>query len=128
MGYVSLSKVESVMKLCPFVDMAMVYGRTGAKNVVALIMPQKPAVLEYAEASGIQGSFAELCANAAVIKEVSKACLKECKAGGLLAFEIPAALSLVAGPDDSPAWSPDNGLLTSTLKLKRPLIAREFAA
>merc|ERR1711976_163184 len=108
--------------------MPMVYGRTGAKSVIALVMPQKPAIMEFAEQKGLTGEFQELCKNKDVIAEVSTSILKKCKAGGLVAFEIPSAIALVCAADGSPAWTPENDLLTSTLKLKRPVIAKAFAA
>jgi len=126
--YVSLSKVESLLKLSPYVDMPMAYGRTGAKSIIALICPQKPAVMAFAEKKGLEGDFPALCKNAEVIKEVAGSCLKECKAGGLNAFEIPSAIALVCAADGSPAWTPENDFLTSTMKLKRPIVAKGFAA
>ena len=39
--YVSLSKVEACSKRSPMVELHMVYGRTGAKIVVALICPKE---------------------------------------------------------------------------------------
>lgn len=124
----SLSKVEALLKLSPYVEMPMVYGRTGAKSVIALVCPQKPAIMDFASTNGLTGTFGELCKNPVIIAEVSKSCVKQCKAGGLNGFEIPTALSLLVGPDGGPAWSPENEMLTTTLKLKRPIIAKAFAA
>ena len=42
--YVSLSKVESFIRLSPHGEFPMVYGRTGAKTVIALIGPKKFAI------------------------------------------------------------------------------------
>jgi len=126
--YVSLGKVESLLKLSPYVDMPMAYGRTGAKSIIALISPQKRAVMDFAEKQGIEGDLPALCKHEAVIKEVAGSCLKECKGGGLVAFEIPSAIALVCAEDGAPAWSPENDFLTTTMKLKRPIIARAFAA
>merc|ERR1711933_680129 len=103
--YVSLSKVESRLKLSSYVEMPMVYGRTGAKSVIALICPQMPAVMDFAASKGIEGDFQALCKNDAVLTEVSKSCLKECKSGGLNAFEIPSAIALVCATDGTPAWT-----------------------
>ena len=125
--YVALSKVESLLKLSEYVEMPMVYGRTGADKVVAIVCPQKPAVLALGASLGLGDDFVELCAHPAVVAEVSKSCLAQCKAGGLAGFEIPGALALAVAPDGTPAWTPDNGLLTDTMKLKRPLIAKACA-
>ena len=69
-----------------------------------------------------------LCKDEKVIAEVSGALKAQCKKGGLLPFETPSAYALVCAPDGMPAWTPDNDLLTSTMKLKRPIIAKTHAA
>jgi len=126
--YVSLSKVEALVKLSPMVEIPMVYGRTGAKSVIALICPKKFQIERIAKDKGVEGSFDELCKHPEVIAEVSKSCLKECKAGGLLGFELPSAIALCCTPTGDPAWTPENEMLTTTMKLKRPVIAKAFNA
>jgi long-subunit acyl-CoA synthetase (AMP-forming) len=128
--YVSLGKVESILKLCGYVEMPMAYGKTGAKNIIALIAPVPGAIVKFAREQKLDDAddVYKLCKNPQVITEVSKACLKECKAGGLNGFEIPAAIALCSAPDGTAAWTPENDLLTSTMKLKRPPIAKAFAA
>lgn len=124
--YVSLSKVEAQLKLSTYVEMSMVYGRTGAKSVIALICPKKFAIEKVAKDNSIDGTFDELCKNPVVVDAVSKDCLAKCKAGGLHGFEFPSAISLCATPTGEPAWTPDNEMLTTTMKLKRPIIAQKF--
>ena len=50
--YVALSKVEAALKLCPYVEMPMAYGATGKASIIAIIMPMKPNVLDFAKAKG----------------------------------------------------------------------------
>jgi len=129
--YVSLSKVESFVKLAGPVEFPMVYGRTGAKTVIALICPKKFAIEAIAKEKGIEvvaGKFDELCKHEAIVDEVTKAVLKECKAGGLHGFETPSAIVLCATPSAEPAWTPENEMLTTTMKLKRPVVAKAFEA
>merc|ERR1712060_255316 len=126
--YVSLSKVESFLKLAPQVEFPMVYGRTGAKSVIALICPKKFAIEAIAKEKGITGAFDELCKHPAVVEEVTKSCLKACKDGKLLGFETPSAIVLCATKNGEPAWTPENDMLTTTMKLKRPVIAKAFDA
>merc|ERR1719424_2460643 len=52
--YVALSKVEAALKLCEFVDMPMVYGKTGGSYPVALICPQKARILALGKELGIK--------------------------------------------------------------------------
>jgi len=126
--YVALSKVEAALKLCPFTEMPMAYGKTGATGIIALICPQKPAILDLAKRQGLGDDFVALCKHPNVVAAVSKELSGFCKKGGLLPFETPTAYVLVVAPDGTPAWTPDNDLLTSTMKLKRPLIAKAHAA
>ena len=126
--YVALSKVEAALKLCPYVEMPMAYGATGKASIIAIIMPMKPNVLDFAKAKGLGGDFAALCTHPDVIAEVGIQCKAFCKQGGLLGFETPTAYALVCDAEGGPAWTPDNDMLTSTMKLKRPIIARAHAA
>merc|ERR1711924_341679 len=91
-------------------------------------MSSEAVVMKYADTKGIQGGFCALCKHEDIISEVAKSCLQSCKDGGLLPFEIPSALALVCAEDGSSAWTPENGLLTSTMKLKRPAIAKAYSA
>jgi len=132
--YVALSKVEACLKLCPYTEMPMAYGKTGAAGIIALIAPQKPAILDFAKAKGLGDDFVALCKHPDVVAEVSTALKGFCKKGGLLPFETPSAFALVVAEDGSPAWTPEDGpdgspaCLTSTMKLKRPIIAKKHAA
>ena len=106
----------------------MAYGATGKASIIAIIMPMKPNVLDFAKAKGLGGDFAALCTHPDVIAEVGNQCKAFCKQGGLLGFETPTAYALVCDAEGGPAWTPDNDMLTSTMKLKRPIIARAHAA
>jgi len=126
--YVSLSKVEALAKLSPYCEIPMAYGKTGAKGIIMLIVPKKAAVDKFAKDKNltISGNYDEIAAKKEFVDEVSKSVLAECKKGGLNSFELPLATGLCTAPDGLPAWTPDNDLLTTTMKLKRPTIARAF--
>lgn len=128
--YVSLSKVESLIKLSPYVEMPMAYGRTGAKGIIALVLPKKPVIDNFAQEYGVQinGNYAEAVKNPKIIEAVTKSVIEICRQGGLNGFEIPTACALCIAVDGTPAWTPENDNLTTTMKLKRPIIAKNFAA
>merc|ERR1712127_1162198 len=69
--YVALSKVESAVKLSPYVDIPMVYGKTGGEYPIALMCIIDGAIKKFAEDNGIVGSVADLCKNEQVIAEVT---------------------------------------------------------
>lgn len=121
--YVALTKVEAALKLCEYVDMPMVYGKTGGEWPIALICPQKPRILELAQSLGVQGEYDALCKDPKIIAEVSKACTAQCKGSKLVEFEIPKKYALI-----SELWTPENDLLTAAMKLKRPLIVEKCKA
>jgi len=127
--YVSLSKVEALVKLSQYIEMPMAYGKTGAKNIMILAIPKKGAVDKFASENNLtipSGGYAEIIKKDKFIQEVTKSVLEACKP--LAGFEKPAAVGLCIAADGTPAWTPDNDNLTTTMKLKRPVIVRNFQA
>jgi long-subunit acyl-CoA synthetase (AMP-forming) len=120
--YVALTKVEAALKLCEFVDMPMVYGKTGGEWPIALLCPQVNRLKQLAnELTNVNGEDVPgLCQNPQVVECVTKACKALCKQQGLAEFEIPKKFALIAD-----AWTPENDMLTAAMKLKRPLIAEK---
>lgn len=121
--YVALTKVEAALKLCRYVDMPMVYGKTGGAYPVALICPQKKSILELGSELGLGSDFEALCQDPQVVEKVTAACNDQCKQAKLVAFEFPSKYALV-----SELWTPENDLLTAAMKLKRPIIAAKHKA
>merc|ERR1740121_1515405 len=101
----------------------MVYARTGASHPVALLCCQRQPVLALTEEMPLKGkTWPELCAEPEVIKRVSEACRASCKEQKLADFETPKAFAMVAE-----LWTPQNGLLTDAMKLKRTAIVEAHA-
>ena len=127
--YVALSKVESALKTSPYVEVPIVVGRQGADRVVALVQPQRPPLVALAKSLGIASSDAvALCREPKVVAAVYASCVGECKTAKLGTFETPAGIALVVdGGDSGPAFTPENGMLTDTMKPKRPLINATYA-
>jgi len=127
--YVSLSKVEACLKLSPYVELCMVYGKTGGDFAVALLCVLEAPIKKFAEEQGIkEESMEELCKNKAVIDEVSASCKAKCSDSRLVDFEIPKKYTLIAPVDGLAAWTPENDLLTAAMKLKRPAIGKAHSA
>merc|ERR1712183_476548 len=91
--------------------------------------PKKAAGEKFAKDKNLtlSGNYDETAAKKEFVDEVSKSVLAECKKGGLNSFELPLATGLCVAPDGMPAWTPDSGNLTTTMKLKRPTIASSYA-
>ncbi|PUZ46602.1 hypothetical protein GQ55_7G093400 [Panicum hallii var. hallii] len=120
--YVSLGKVESALTTSNYVVSIMVYADPFHNYCVALVVPAHQALEKWAQDSGINyKEFEELCQNDQAIKEVQQSLSKAAKAARLEKFEIPAKILLLPEP-----WTPESGLVTAALKLKREQIKSKF--
>ncbi|CAN6195341.1 unnamed protein product [Urochloa humidicola] len=120
--YVSLGKVESALTTSNYVDNIMVYADPFHNYCVALVVPAHQALEKWAQSSGINyKDIEELCKNDQAIKEVQLSLSKAAKAARLEKFEIPAKILLLPEP-----WTPESGLVTAALKLKREQIKTKF--
>jgi len=113
--YVSLGKVESLLKLHPAVDNVCVFARPTETYCVALVIPAQ-AWLEQAALRLGRGALdrEEACLDRAIVQDLTKALFEHGLSQKLQKFEIPLRLHLVAEP-----WTPESGLITAAFKLKR---------
>ncbi|KAG8378268.1 hypothetical protein BUALT_Bualt08G0119900 [Buddleja alternifolia] len=120
--YVSLGKVEAALIVSPYVDNIMMHADSFHSYCVALVVAAQAALEAWASKQGITYSnFSELCEKEETLKEVSSSLLKAAKAAKLEKFETPAKIKLL-----SEAWTPESGLVTAALKLKREVIRKNF--
>ncbi|KAJ1697817.1 hypothetical protein LUZ63_006329 [Rhynchospora breviuscula] len=120
--YVSLGKVESVLATSNYVANIMVYANSFNSYCVALVVPARQELERWAANAGIAyKDFEELCENEKAINEVQQSLLEAAKAGKLDKFEIPAKIKLLPDP-----WTPESGLVTAALKIKRETIKAKF--
>ncbi|NP_001151931.2 Long chain acyl-CoA synthetase 8 [Zea mays] len=120
--YVSLGKVESALATSSYVESIMVYADPFHNYCVALVVPVRQALEKWAQNSGINcEGFEELCQNGQAVKEVQQSLSKAAKAARLERFEVPAKIELLPEP-----WTPESGLVTAALKLKREQIKAKF--
>ncbi|UYV71184.1 ACSL4 [Cordylochernes scorpioides] len=108
--YVALGQVESRLKSCPEVD-NMCVSAAAQNRLLALVVPNYE-VLKQRFGSG--RSLGDMCRDPAVVRYISSMLREHGLMSGLNSREIPADCRLVA--DD---WTPDSGLVTAALKLKR---------
>ncbi|KAL0732975.1 hypothetical protein Bca4012_009185 [Brassica carinata] len=120
--YVSLGKVEAALGSSNYVDNVMVHADPINSYCVALVVPSRGALEKWAEGAGVKYSdFSELCENGEAVKEVQQSLTKAAKAAKLDKFEIPAKIKLLPEP-----WTPESGLVTAALKIKREQIKAKF--
>jgi len=113
--YVAAEKIENVMSRSSFVAMSFVYGDSLQSKLVAIVVPDQEYMEGWATKNGFSAkSFTELCNDPGIVKTVLDDMTKQGKLAKLKGFEFPKAIYLESDP-----FSPENGLLTPTFKLKR---------
>ncbi|URE33690.1 AMP-binding enzyme [Musa troglodytarum] len=121
--YVSLGKVESALIVSPYVDNIMLHADPFHNFCVALVVAARHALEEWALKQGLSYSdFSDLCQKEETVKEVHGSLIKAAKQAKLEKFETPAKIKLLPEP-----WTPESGLVTAALKLKREVIRKAFA-
>ena len=112
--YVSLGKVESILKIHSIIDNICVCARPSESFTVALIVPDENKLKILASELLINQdiSFEDMCMDYKVIAEVLRQVTAHGLQMGCEKFEIPKAITLI--PE---VWTPDSGLVTAAMKL-----------
>ncbi|VFQ89426.1 unnamed protein product [Cuscuta campestris] len=120
--YISLGKVETVLRASKYVDNILVHADPFHSYCVALIVPSHRVLIDWADDYEIQfTSFSDLCDEIEVVKEILHSLHEIGKVAGMERSEIPARIKLLPHP-----WTPESGLVTLALKLKREKIMAYF--
>ncbi|XP_014784334.1 long-chain-fatty-acid--CoA ligase 4 [Octopus bimaculoides] len=120
--YVSLSKVETILKMSSLVDQICVYANSFHNFIVCLIVPNQKNLCKVASEIGLNGmNFKDLCKEPKLLKEVQKIIHDFGIKSSLERCEIPTKICLC--PD---SWMPDSGLVTDAFKLKRKNLEEKF--
>jgi long-chain acyl-CoA synthetase len=117
--YVMPTPLEEQLKLSPYISSIMLYGANHAHNV-ALVVPNLPAIREWAEHAGVTLGE-DLAHDEAVIGLIREEL--EHRSADLRPFERPRSFLLIT--DD---FTAENGLLTPTLKLRRQNVLGRYGA
>ncbi|XP_023138989.2 long-chain-fatty-acid--CoA ligase 3a [Amphiprion ocellaris] len=112
--YVSLGKVEAMLKNCPLIDNICAYANSDEIYVIGFVVPNQKHLLALADQYGIRGSWEELCNSKAMEELVLKVITEAALTAQLERFEIPRKICLSPEP-----WTPETGLVTDAFKLKR---------
>lgn len=118
--YVFPVDIEEAIKLSMFIDSAMVHGANKPFNVVVLV-PDWPVVLPWASAQGLPEDPETLVTEPKLIALIESEIQKACR--DMAGYEVPKEMLLLSEP-----FSPENGILTPTLKLKRRAVHSAFGA
>ena len=123
--YVSLNKVESIIKLLSYIDNCCLVADSYKSNCVLLACANVKRIKDYIKEENDENVenpdkltseqvFDYLEKNTKLVQKLTKEMEDHCRQHGLERFEIPTRISFVRE-----SWVPDSGLVTDSLKLKR---------
>ncbi|XP_076837411.1 long-chain-fatty-acid--CoA ligase 3b [Brachyhypopomus gauderio] len=112
--YVSLGKVEAVLKNCPLIDNICAYAKSDQSYVIGFVVPNQKRLQALAVQKQVCGSWEEICNHPEMEREVIRIITEAALTAKLERFEIPKKIRLSAE-----AWTPETGLVTDAFKLKR---------
>ncbi|NXK29872.1 ACSL1 ligase, partial [Piprites chloris] len=119
--YIAPEKIENVYLRCEALAQVFVHGESLQAFLVAIVVPDPDTLHNWAKKKGIEGSYQELCKNKEVKKYILEDMVRIGKESGLKSFEQVKDIVL-----HTEMFSIENGLLTPTLKAKRPELRKYF--
>ncbi|KAG8050624.1 hypothetical protein GUJ93_ZPchr0009g1047 [Zizania palustris] len=120
--YVSPGKVEAALIVSPYVENIMIHADPFHSYCVVLVVAAHSELETWALQQGvIYTDFADLCQKPEAVEQVLGSLSKAAKQARLEKFEIPAKIKLIPEP-----WTPESGLVTAALKLKREVIRKTY--
>jgi len=117
---VSPQRIEGILTMEPEIAQAMVYGDKHP-HLVGLLVPDAEWLAQWAAAAGKTGALKELAGDAALAEALAQ--VVERVNRGLSQIEKVRRFAVAEAP-----FTPDNGLLTPTLKIRRHKIKEVYGA
>ncbi|XP_063985043.1 long-chain-fatty-acid--CoA ligase 5 isoform X1 [Diachasmimorpha longicaudata] len=119
--YIVPEKIENIYIRSQYVHQVFVHGESLKSCVVAIVVPDVDVIKCWALENSIPGTLSVLCANPEVKRLIHDDMVSWGKEAGLRSFEQVKDIYLHPDP-----FSVQNGLLTPTLKTKRPQLKAYF--
>nr|XP_058157338.1 long-chain-fatty-acid--CoA ligase 1 isoform X7 [Dasypus novemcinctus] len=119
--YIAPEKIENIYLRSEPVAQVFVHGESLQAFLIAIVVPDVDTLSHWAQKRGFEGSFDELCRNKDLKKVILEDMVRIGKEAGLKSFEQVKGIAL--HPE---LFSVDNGLLTPTMKAKRPELRNYF--
>ncbi|KAL1198038.1 Long chain acyl-CoA synthetase 7, peroxisomal [Cardamine amara subsp. amara] len=121
--YIAPEKIENVYTKCRFVSQCFIYGDSFNSSLVAIVSVDPDVMKHWAASEGIKyENLGQLCNEPRVRKAVLTEMDNVGREAQLRGFEFAKAVTLV--PEQ---FTLENGLLTPTLKIKRPQAKAYYA-
>ena len=128
--FVAPDKVQIILVNSKYINQIFLDGESQYSFAVALIYPELNECIKFLKENKKMGdidynkiSYKDLCGNKIMEDEIVKDCDIVGRRSGLKGFELPKKISIIDEP-----FSPKNGLMTSTLKLKSKIIKNKYNA
>uniref|UniRef100_A0A8C5ANW0 long-chain-fatty-acid--CoA ligase n=1 Tax=Gadus morhua TaxID=8049 RepID=A0A8C5ANW0_GADMO len=119
--YVSLGKVESVLKNCSLIDNICAYANSDQNYVISFVVPNQKQLTALAMQRGIVGNWEEICTHPDMERHVLNEIKKVAASIKMQRFETPMKVHLSPEP-----WTPETGLVTDAFKLKRKELKNHY--
>ncbi|XP_025974009.2 long-chain-fatty-acid--CoA ligase 6 isoform X1 [Dromaius novaehollandiae] len=119
--YIAPEKIENIYIRSDPVAQIYVHGDSLQAFLVGIVVPDSEVMPGWAKKRGFDGAYAELCRNKEVQQAIMEDMVRLGKESGLHSFEQVKAIYI-----HSDMFSVQNGLLTPTLKAKRPELRDYF--
>ncbi|XP_019865427.1 long-chain-fatty-acid--CoA ligase 1 isoform X2 [Aethina tumida] len=119
--YIVPEKIENIYIRSQYVSQVFVHGESLKSCIIAIVVPDVDVIKCWASENGISGTFSVLCNHPEVKQLILDDMITKGKDAGLKSFEQVKDIYLHPDP-----FSVQNGLLTPTLKSKRPEIKSYF--
>ena len=116
--YVAVERVENILTGCPLIAQVFVHGDSTRDSLVAIVVPDEDAVKQADLPIGQEG-IEHL--HSRIMEQIASAS----RTGSLHGFETVKAV-WVEPPTPASLWTPENGLVTPTFKLKRQALVSKF--
>lgn len=119
--YVAVENLENTYSRCPLITSIWVYGNSFESFLVAVVVPDKKALEDWAENHNVTGDFKSLCDNLKARKYILDELNNTGQNHQLKGFERLKAVHLDPNPFDI-----ERDLVTPTFKLKRPQLLKYY--
>ena len=126
--YVAPDKVQLILVNSKYVNQIFLDGESQYSFAVALVYPEINECIKFLKENKKLGdidydkiNYDDLCGIKIIEEEIVKDCDKIGRKSGLKGFELPKKIRIINEP-----FSPKNGLMTSTLKLKSKIIKNKY--
>ncbi|XP_067154076.1 long-chain-fatty-acid--CoA ligase 1 isoform X2 [Apteryx mantelli] len=119
--YIAPEKIENVYLRSEPLAQVFVHGESLQAFLIAIVVPDPETLCSWAKKRGSEGSYEELCKNKDLKKLILEDMVRIGKESGLKSFEQVKDIAMHAE-----MFSIENGLLTPTLKAKRPELRKYF--